>query len=100
MRPYLLYYKLDFIINYPASNLLPPATYYYLFTCLIGPIWQTNFGELAPGPKGPEDVPKTPNYTSPKGLGDICPKRLRFRPKFIFLKRLKFIFSRRPGAEY
>jgi hypothetical protein len=100
MRPYLFYYKLDLIINYPVSNLLFPATYYYPFTYLIGLIWQTNFGELAPGPKRPEDVPKTPNYTSPKGLGDIYPKGLRLRPKLIFLKRLRLISPKRPGAEY
>jgi hypothetical protein len=100
MRPHLFYYKLDLIINYPASNLLSPVTYYYPFTCLIELIWQTNLGELAPGPKNPENIPKIPNYTSPKGLGNICPKELKLRPKFIFLKRLRLISPRKPGAEY
>jgi hypothetical protein len=32
--------------------------------------------------KKPGDIPKTPNYTSPKGLEDICSKKL----KLILLK--------------
>ena len=100
MRSHLLYHKLDLIINHPASNLLPPATCHYPFTCLIGPIWQTNFGELAPGPKKPENILKILNHTSPKGLGDICPKGLRLRPKLTLLRRLRLISPRRPGAEY